>query len=78
MEYATLQPFGESAAWYRNAMLMSLHANMNRDPKKRSEPYTPDDFLPYGQKKKALPAKFLADGLKAAFAGRIKEKKKDG
>lgn len=32
-------------------MLACLLANPNRDSKKKSEPYTPDDFNPYAVKK---------------------------
>lgn len=30
---------------YRVAAMMALHANLNRDPKKRPQPYTADYFL---------------------------------
>ena len=30
---------------YRTAAMMALHANLNRDPKKRPQPYTASDFL---------------------------------
>ena len=32
--------------WGRTSSAMALFANANRDPKKRSKPYTPDDFNP--------------------------------
>jgi hypothetical protein len=31
---------------YRAALVASVLANVNRDPKRRSEPYTPFDFMP--------------------------------
>lgn len=36
--------------WKRTASLMALFANANRDPKKRSKPYTPNDFDPFGKR----------------------------
>lgn len=46
MAYAAIEPFGEERADLRNAMLMSLIANVNRDEKKRSDPFTPAEFMP--------------------------------
>ncbi len=33
--------------WTRTASLMALIANCNRDPKRRSKAFTPNDFNPY-------------------------------
>ena len=46
MAYYTLDPFGEERADLRFGMLMALLANMNRDPEKRREPYTAEEFMP--------------------------------
>jgi hypothetical protein len=35
------------AAWDLLAHEFSFHANMQRNPKKKAEPWTPDDFNPY-------------------------------
>jgi hypothetical protein len=35
----------EYAEWDRLAALLCLIANVNRDPKKRTRPYTPHDFF---------------------------------
>jgi hypothetical protein len=43
MAYARLEPFGEERADYRNAMLMTMIANMFA---KEGEEKTIDDFLP--------------------------------
>lgn len=40
-----LEPFGEWRADLRMAVLASLIANANRDPEKRPEPFTVDDFM---------------------------------
>lgn len=45
MAYAELEPFGEHVADMRHGITAALHANLNRDPKKRPEPYQPKDFI---------------------------------
>ncbi len=44
LAYYSLEPFGDE--WPRTALLASLIAEVNRDPDKRSEPFTPEDFMP--------------------------------
>jgi hypothetical protein len=44
MAYARLEPFGEERADLRMAVLAALIANANRDPAKKREPFTPEDF----------------------------------
>jgi len=46
LAYARLEPFGAEADDARMAQLLALIANVNRDPKQRRTPWTPDDFLP--------------------------------
>lgn len=46
MAYARLEPFGSEADDHRLAQLLALIANVNRDPKRRKTPWTPEDFLP--------------------------------
>lgn len=46
MAYYTLDPFGEERADLRMGMLMALIANVNRDPQKRKEAYTAEEFMP--------------------------------
>jgi hypothetical protein len=46
MAYYGLEPFGEERADLRSAIVASLVANANRDPAKRREPFTPQDFMP--------------------------------
>ena len=43
--YARMEPFDETRADYRVAMLAQLLANVNRDPKQKREPFTITDFL---------------------------------
>lgn len=39
------------AEWARLSSLLCMIANVNRDPKRRSEPYQPTDFDPFAPKK---------------------------
>ncbi|CUS04243.2 protein of unknown function [Candidatus Promineifilum breve] len=41
-----LAPFGLRGEWVRSAALQALVANVNRDAKRRPQPYTLNDFLP--------------------------------
>jgi hypothetical protein len=44
MAYYDLEPFGEERADFRAAMLASLYANSQRDPKKQ-KPFEMSDFM---------------------------------
>lgn len=44
--FSKLEPFGSEAAFLRAGIVASTIANANRNPKKRSRPYTPKDFMP--------------------------------
>lgn len=44
--YFSVEPFGESRADLRMGILASLIANVNRDRKKKPEPFVPADFMP--------------------------------
>ena len=44
--YYSLEPFGEERADLRMGILASLIANVNRDTKKRQDPFVPADFIP--------------------------------
>lgn len=45
MHYDALDPFGEWRADWRSAEIVTMIANVNRDSKKRKEPYKTTDFL---------------------------------
>lgn len=49
-----IEPWDELRSDMRNAMLMSLLANVNRDSKKHKKPFSIADFLPdwWGDKRK--------------------------
>ena len=44
------------ARWAPFSHLLAMTANSNRDEKKRSRPFTPDEFNPYAAKATAKPA----------------------
>ncbi len=46
MQYDILEPFGEWRDDWRSAEIVTMLANVNRDSKKRKEPYKVSDFLP--------------------------------
>lgn len=43
--FADVEPFGEERADWRTATLLAFHANLNRNDKKRPQPYEPGNFL---------------------------------
>lgn len=52
---------------YNAALICSVLCNINRDPKKKSDPFTPDDFLPrYENPKPAKPPSPADVATKAA------------
>lgn len=53
-EYYAIEPFGEWRADVRTALLASMQANLNRDEKKRPEPYGLDDFMLFEKRKEAI------------------------
>lgn len=44
--YYELEPWGTEVEDLRIATVLAMMANINRDPKKKSTPFTPDDFMP--------------------------------
>lgn len=48
MAYEEVEPFGEMIADQRHGVLSSVLANVNRDAKKKPEPYRADDFIYWG------------------------------
>lgn len=59
-------------AWDHTAGLMALMANLNRDPKRRPQPYQPDDFHPLIAKRKTTGVKLTKASFgqfKKAFVG---------
>lgn len=53
LAYMKLEPIGEERADLRAGIIASTIANANRNPKKRSKPFTPKDFMPkFGERQK--------------------------
>ncbi len=49
---ALVARYKEAEDWlnYRAGLICSVIANVNRDPKKKPEPFTPSDFMPQTKK----------------------------
>lgn len=45
--YYELEPFGDSVADQRHGIAVAAAANAQRDPRRRPEPYVPEDFIPW-------------------------------
>lgn len=54
--YYQLEPFGELVADQRHGIATSVHANINRDSKKRPDPYKPEDFIYWHHSHREPPA----------------------
>jgi len=67
LAYARLEPFGPEADDQRMAQLMALIANVNRDPKRRKVPFTPDDFMPQRGPRRAVEVETLRPRIDAAM-----------
>jgi len=50
---------------FRAALICSVIANVNRDPKKRSKPYQPKDFMPGQKQTKKQSAQQMFETVKA-------------
>ena len=46
MAFEQLEPFGALADDFRLGQLCALLANVHRDPKRRSQAFAPEDFMP--------------------------------
>jgi hypothetical protein len=82
MAYAGIEPFGEEAADLRAGIIASVIANVNRDRKRKPDPFTPLDFMPFAERPTAqasarpVNADLLSTQIKALF-GKPAVKKKD-
>ncbi len=69
---ARLEPFGSEADDHALAQLLALIANVNRDPKRRKTPWTPEDFLPprgHAGRGESRDLRPRIDAAMAAFGG---------
>jgi hypothetical protein len=65
-----IDPWGDERADKRNAMTSYVIAEVNRDPKKRSQAFSPMDFMPYAPKE----VDNVASKIKRAMAKLPKKK----
>lgn len=76
IRFFQVEPWGEEIDWYKYGTISSVIANTNRDPKK-TEPFTPEMFVPEFVKKKRTKEenqRAIRNSLMSAFGGRIKDK----
>lgn len=79
MAYDSLEPIGELRADVRAGIIASVIANTNRDRKRRPDPFTPHDFMPFLERSAAAPPTpmSLTESLKQMF-GHPKAKRQKG
>lgn len=65
-EFMQIDPEPEWRADVRAAQICSTLANINRDDKKRPEPYGILDFMLFGKPKEAPPSEEASEGAKIA------------
>lgn len=61
MQYYQEEPFGEERDDLRMAIGWSLIANANRDPKRRPQPFSPRDFMPWSDRGRTPQYKPITD-----------------
>lgn len=61
--FSSLEPFGDLVADQRHGIAQALAANLQRDAKRRPQPYTPEDFIPWHEshRDKGKPEKRLTN-----------------
>jgi hypothetical protein len=53
-EYHSIDPFGEWRADVRSGLIASVIANVNRDPTKKPDAYTAQDFMLFEKRKESV------------------------
>lgn len=77
MAFDALEPFGEEVASWRAGIIAAVLANVNRNPKKRPQPFQPADFM-LGQRAVEAQPDDLQDriaGVMGSFGGRARVRK---
>ena len=57
-------------AWDHTCWIVAMIANANRDPRKKSTPFTPDDFNPLKETRASGAAVMNVSDLKEALSGK--------
>ena len=74
---ALSERFKENQKWlnYRSALICSIIANVNRNPKKKSKAWTPDDFMPAREQKMMTDEQMYAQvqAINVILGGEVKE-----
>lgn len=72
-QYSLVEPFGEERGDLRAGIVASVIANSNRDPKRRPQPFTAQDFMPdyRRQESKYKPIRDPAEWAKFKAALRV-------
>lgn len=75
LAFYSIEPWGEARADVRAGIVASTIANVNRNPKYRRKPYSPQDFMPvYDKPPKPAPTTDdmlrIAEVLNKAFGGK--------
>ena len=63
MAFFSLEPFGNETENWRTGVVASTIANVNRNPKRKPDPYKPKDFMPKRRKRMS------GDEIKAVMRG---------
>ena len=64
-----LEPFGYEIENWRTGQVCSLIANVNRNPKKKPDPYKPKDFMPKSRHKKKMKWQDIQQTIRGVFGG---------
>jgi len=74
---ALIERYKNNQDWlnYRAALICAILANTVRDPKKKTRPFVPDDFMPKKESKQQTAEQMFATVqlLNAAFGGKVLE-----
>lgn len=73
--YNRISPYDDSRGDLQAAIVASTVANVNRNPKKRPQPYKPIDFMPYLEKPKQK-VQGSRQWFKALLGHRVQKKEK--
>lgn len=76
LAYNAIDPIGLERADAAAGIVASVIANVNRDPKKKPDPFTAADFMPrYDRKRSDVPPESKWQQQKAAFKALMKRNK---
>lgn len=68
MAYSSIEPFGEYRSELRHGQQMALQANINRDNKRKPDPYVAGDFMNFLSEEKPETAEPTPDEMEEKLA----------